>query len=70
VHYKAVRELDGTFSIRASVAGCNYSDILMLGVRPCNVNRVVNRLYTEDTRKELRDKREAQLRAKQLWRNS
>jgi hypothetical protein len=70
MRYKAVRELDGTYSIRASVMGMNYSEVCMLGVRPCNVNRVVNRLYTEDTRKELRAKREAQLKAKQLWRNS
>lgn len=46
--YKAVKESDGTYTIRASKAGCNYREIIMIGVRGCNVNRVVNSLYKQD----------------------
>lgn len=42
--YKAVKERDGTYSIRYSNYGGNYN-IVKLGVRGCNVNRVINKLY-------------------------
>jgi hypothetical protein len=42
--YKAVRENDGTYSIRASVFGLNWT-VIRLGVRGCNVNRVIGGLY-------------------------
>ena len=42
--YKAVRENDGTYSIRESKAGGNYH-VILLGVRGCNVSKVINKLY-------------------------
>ena len=45
--YKAVRENDGTYSIRGSIAGLNYSEIVMTGVRGCNVQRVLTKLVLE-----------------------
>jgi hypothetical protein len=50
VYYKAVRENDGTYTIRASRSGCSYREIVKSGVRGCNVNRTINRLYREDCR--------------------
>jgi hypothetical protein len=46
MYYKAVKENDGTYTIRESKAGLNYS-VIMAGVRGCNVNRIINRLYSE-----------------------
>jgi len=48
--YKSVKENDGTYSIRESKAGANYQ-VIMLGVRGCNVNRTINRLYAQAYRK-------------------
>ena len=47
--YKSVKENDGTYSIRESKAGANYQ-VIMLGVRGCNVSRTLNRLYTEEAK--------------------
>lgn len=44
MQYKSVKEFDGTYSIRYSVMGGNWH-ILMMGVRGCNVNKIINRLY-------------------------
>lgn len=41
--YKGVRENDGTYTIRQSMAGLNW-EIALSGVRGCNVNRVINSL--------------------------
>lgn len=59
MRYKAVKELDGTYSIRASVMGMNYSEVLMLGVRPCNVEKTLARLNAEDFKRQQEKKREA-----------
>lgn len=48
MYYKAVRENDGTYTIRSSKAGCSYHEIVYSGVRGCNVNRIISRLYMED----------------------
>ena len=56
VFYKAVKENDGTYSIRESQAGCNYS-VIMLGVRGCNVNRVINTLRKESDEDETRNRK-------------
>jgi hypothetical protein len=48
--YKSVKESDGTYSIRESKAGLNYQ-VIMLGVRGCNVSRTLNLLYAQDYRK-------------------
>jgi len=45
--YKAVKENDGTYSIRFSRFGLNW-EVILLGVRGCNVNRTINKLYRED----------------------
>ncbi len=42
--YKAVKENDGTYSIRYSKSGGNW-EVIKLGVRGCNVNRIIARLY-------------------------
>ena len=60
MRYKAVRELDGTYSVRASVMGMNYSEVIMLGLRPCNVERVLNKLNSDDYRKQLKESRSGQ----------
>lgn len=57
MRYKAVKELDGTYSIRASVMGMNYSEVCMLGVRPCNVERVLSKLNNDDYRNQLKESR-------------
>ena len=44
--FKAVKENDGTYSIRQSRCGASW-EVIMLGVRGCNVERVLNRLYCE-----------------------
>ncbi len=44
MRYKTVKENDGTYSIRESKHGLNWS-IALTGVRGCNVNRTLNRLY-------------------------
>lgn len=41
--YKAVKESDGTYSIRYSVHGLNW-EVILLGVRGCNVNRTIEKL--------------------------
>jgi len=51
MQYKAVRESDGTYSIRQSKHGMNW-EIIYVGVRGCNVNRVINKLYKSDYFKE------------------
>ena len=45
--YRSVKENDGTYTIRQSRHGCNW-DILKSGVRGCNVNRTINKLYRKD----------------------
>ena len=47
MRYKAVKENDGTYSIRQSQCGLSW-EVIMLGVRGCNVDRTINRLYRED----------------------
>lgn len=44
VYYKAVKENDGTYTIRVSKAGGNY-EVIRSGVRGCNVARILNCLY-------------------------
>mgnify|MGYP000031099231 CR=1 FL=1 len=44
MYYKAVKENDGTYTIRASKAGGNY-EVIKSGVRGCNVARILNCLY-------------------------
>lgn len=48
--YRSVRENDGTYTIRGSVAGLNYNEIVKMGVRGCNVNRTINKLHAQDNR--------------------
>lgn len=45
--YRAIKQNDGTYSISYSEYGLNW-EIVLIGVRGCNVNRVVNRMYFED----------------------
>jgi hypothetical protein len=51
MHYKAVKERDGTYTIRESRAGLNYQ-VLLSSVRGCNVTRTLNRLAAESFYKE------------------
>lgn len=44
--FKAVKENDGTYSIRQSECGLSW-EVVILGVRGCNVERVLNRLYRD-----------------------
>lgn len=44
--FKAVKENDGTYSIRQSVCGLSW-EVVILGVRGCNVARTLDRLYRE-----------------------
>lgn len=44
--FKSVLEADGTYSIRSSRHGLNW-EVVMLGVRGCNVQRVLARLQHE-----------------------
>ena len=44
MRYKAVKENDGTYSIRQSVHGLSW-EIVLLGVRGCNVSRILERFY-------------------------
>lgn len=44
--YKAVKQLDGTYTILGSEFGFNW-EVVKAGVRGCNVDRVINRLYLE-----------------------
>ncbi len=46
--YKAVKENDGTYSIRYSQCGLNYNEIVKLGVRGCNVAKTIGKLYWRD----------------------
>lgn len=46
MRFKAVRENDGTYSIRQSVCGLSW-EVILLGVRGCNISRVLDRLYRE-----------------------
>lgn len=48
MYYKAVKENDGTYTIRGSKAGGNFSEIVESGVRGCNVNRRINQLHLDD----------------------
>lgn len=48
MYYKAVRENDGTYTIRQSKAGCSFHEIIMTGVRGCNVARIIARLHSDD----------------------
>jgi len=48
MYYKAVKESDGTYTIRSSVAGGNFSNVEKSGVRGCNVDRVLARLVSDD----------------------
>lgn len=57
MRYKAVRELDNTYSIRASVMGMNYSEVVMLGVRPCNVEKTLAKLNAEDAKRQQQEKK-------------
>lgn len=45
--YRAVKENDGTYSIRSSEFGGNFT-IVKIGVRACNVNRIIARLHKTD----------------------
>ena len=45
--YKAVKENDGTYTIRYSKHGLNY-EIVRSGVRGCNVSRIIDKFYRED----------------------
>jgi roadblock/LC7 domain-containing protein len=56
--YKGVKENDGTYSIRESVHGGNWS-VCLMGVRGCNVNKTINRLIVEDDDREFEKKRQA-----------
>lgn len=47
MYYKAVKENDGTYTIRASKAGGNY-EVIKSGVRGCNAVRIINSLYRQD----------------------
>lgn len=42
--YKTIKENDGTYSIRYSKMGGNW-EITILGIRGCNVNRVINEYF-------------------------
>lgn len=44
--YKAVKQLDGTYTILGSEFGFAW-EIVKSNVRGCNVDRVINRLYME-----------------------
>lgn len=44
--FKSVLENDGTYSIRSSRFGLNW-EVVMLGVRGCNVQRVLDRLHRD-----------------------
>lgn len=47
MRYRAVKQSDGTYVVQASRFGLNWT-IILTGVRGCNVNRTINRLYWED----------------------
>jgi len=47
MYYRAVKENDGTYSIRQSRFGMNW-EVILMGVRGCNVNRIIDRLYRKD----------------------
>lgn len=46
MRFKSVLERDGTYSIRSSRYGLNW-EVVMQGVRGCNVQRVLTRFYNE-----------------------
>lgn len=46
MRYKAVKESDGTYSIRESRFGLNWT-VIILGVRGCNIGRVIRNLYRQ-----------------------
>lgn len=60
MRYKAVKENDGTYTIRASECGLNW-EIIQSGVRGCNVDRVINYLYKKDMEEEFSQKIEKEL---------
>lgn len=45
--YSSVKQKDNTYTIYYSRFGLN-KEIVMTGVRGCNVNRVINKLYYQD----------------------
>jgi hypothetical protein len=45
--YRAIKESDGTYTIRYSTYGGNY-EIIKTGVRGCNVKRIIDKLVWED----------------------
>lgn len=57
--YKAVKENDDTYSIRYSKHGLSYHDVVQIGVRGCNVNRVIAALNAAEYERELLEKRTA-----------
>lgn len=44
--YKSVKQSDGTYTIYGSEFGLSW-EIVETGVRGCNVDRVINRLYLD-----------------------
>lgn len=46
MRFKSVLERDGTYSIRSSRYGLNW-EVVVAGVRGCNVQRVLARFYNE-----------------------
>lgn len=47
MRYRESRQNDGTYNIESSQHGGNW-EIVLTGVRGCNVSRIINRLYFED----------------------
>lgn len=47
MRYRSSKQRDGTYNIEQSRFGCSW-EIIFTGVRGCNVNRVINRLYTQE----------------------
>jgi hypothetical protein len=48
MRFKPVKESDGTYTIRGSVAGANFNEIVRSGVRGCNVNRTIETLIRQE----------------------
>jgi len=47
MQYKAVKQNDNTYSIYQSQFGLNW-EIILTGVRGCNVSKVINKLHYQD----------------------
>jgi len=45
--YKSQKQNDGTYNILRSTFGLNW-EIVLIGIRGCNVNRMINKLYYND----------------------